>query len=1442
MTDQGNLNSNSKGDVDDTELKRLRHLLRESTSHLARAGIIYENNKSKVRADENVDEMKSMESFSAENGDTCSNRFNMGHKDGNDCDTSINDSLINNDEYKPYTLQDTLDILPSKKDKKTSKKHFIKLTPEEVKRAKAEYKSRKRKLDQLLKRKEQKKRRSQLYDTLEENKIDQMELSLMRRSADVGRSGSCKKGKKDGRRGDNKKEELGMLLRRERAGLELSKEDKNILYKTESIDIVELEEKSSEGNESILHDNKREKKKVVNSLFSLSKIDIHDSSSNDLAQFESNDKGENRNDNKLKMVEDNHDQQKGEKFGKNNDNNMNDTLEEKEACSKIESQTNKNSQDLLSIIEGIKQTEKLSSTTSPHLNNEDFGAKMMASLTTLRKITNQHNKDEMKRNSKSERQKLAQIEREQEEGDRKRWNKYTPKGQLMFKVPDPTTLQNKSKESEIMSARALNVQRPTEVKEKRLNLPVCQYEYEIMDSIWNHSVTILCSETGSGKSTQVPQFLYEAGFTLGLYNSDTREQRPDSGLLIGVTQPRRVAAVATGKRVRYEMGYAKKEGIKSNLVAYQTRFETSGLGKDTRLKFMTDGILLQEVLSDLLLRKYAVIVLDEAHERNLNTDILLGMISKSIILRQKAAQQGSLPPLKLVVMSATMRVEDFTENPRLFNNSDVREGIINCGKPNLVRIPGRTYPVTIHHSKLTDLDDYEGKTFQKVCKIHRLLPPGGILVFMTGRHEILRMVKKLRHVLAQSQKAKSDKISDRDEKDLKYKEMALSENDESILRDMDDDDSYGDITQDSEEWNVIDSRNDGFENQNNIDICNKEGRKALVLPLYSLMSSTEQSQIFEAVPEDTRLIVIATNVAETSITIPGISYVVDTGRRKCKNYNTSTGTASFDVMWTSKASADQRAGRAGRTGPGHCYRLYSSSVYDRYFDAFDPPEIITRPLEDVVLSMKAMKIRDIHNFPFPTTPNPTQVRSALKLLANIGCLELNIESNVLDDNYTCDGVITELGRAVSHLPIGVRHGKILYVAARAGILDYAVVAVAVLSESSPFLNDSSQQKGGSNNLDEAKNYKVVEKEQLDDVDKTLLSKDGKKRKNMMSRWRHSGGDVLARILAAGAYAYAGVGGEDFPEDLARKRFCAENGLNHVIMKRIHQTRLHILKIVSRQLQNVGVGRVVSSSKTGMSSLPPPNRSQEHLLLQAISSGYLDHVARRVQSTLQLNENKTVSRASYFRCLSSTSEPLYIDRLSTLHCDDYRTLPEWICYDDIVRKTTKDGSTLLVMNCITPINPQWLGDIANGSRLLKYGNSPLDFPAPKYSRKEDKIVCALHTKFGERGWVIPPIFATLSHVLQEKNGNRIGSSGIGSVEDVFRWFARSLLEGKVLVELTELKDHLNDNPDIITRKKPMSKVVILVSALASKEIDSKHKLIRYWAEKDDKFLFHILERW
>lgn len=273
-------------------------------------------------------------------------------------------------------------------------------------------------------------------------------------------------------------------------------------------------------------------------------------------------------------------------------------------------------------------------------------------------------------------------------------------------------------------AQFVLVDRTPEVQEARMKLPVCQSEQEVMEAIMEHDVVLLCGETGSGKTTQLPQFLYEAGYG--------RAECGHRGM-VGITQPRRVAAVSMAKRVAHELNQtcsAAPRGRDSREVAYQIRYDARTVGANTRVKFMTDGVLLRELQSDLLLRQYSAIVLDEAHERGLNTDLLLGLLSRVVPLRRRLAEQAGaqraqrrkrrrarteqelsvsgVTPLKLIVMSATLRVSDFTENRRLFS-----------APPPVVHIGARQHPVTVHFNRRTVLQDYTKAAVGKALKVGR---------------------------------------------------------------------------------------------------------------------------------------------------------------------------------------------------------------------------------------------------------------------------------------------------------------------------------------------------------------------------------------------------------------------------------------------------------------------------------------------------------------------------------------------------------------------------------------------------------------------------------------------------------------------------------------------------------------------------------------------------
>ena len=331
----------------------------------------------------------------------------------------------------------------------------------------------------------------------------------------------------------------------------------------------------------------------------------------------------------------------------------------------------------------INDTAKKSdSFKTQHLPAMDFAAQMMASLSTL--------KNTAKEKAEAPKPEHTEVTPKKETQQKQR---YIPTNPTILETAATMRLQL-SAELEL-KREVIQIKRPDEVEKKRCDLPVTAMEFEIMDAIRNNNVTIICGETGSGKSTQIPAYVYEGGMCHSPGD-------PSKAFLVGVTQPRRVAAVSTAKRICYELGQGDGQSIKGldgrgNLVAYKTRYESAGSGDLTRIQFMTDGILLSEIQGDLLLRRYSVIVLDESHERNLNTDVLIGLLSVALPLRQKAAQEDpSIPPLKLVLMSATLRVEDFTKNDKLFPT----------GPPKVVTVPGRTHPVTIHHSKVTELDNY----------------------------------------------------------------------------------------------------------------------------------------------------------------------------------------------------------------------------------------------------------------------------------------------------------------------------------------------------------------------------------------------------------------------------------------------------------------------------------------------------------------------------------------------------------------------------------------------------------------------------------------------------------------------------------------------------------------------------------------------------------------
>ncbi len=436
----------------------------------------------------------------------------------------------------------------------------------------------------------------------------------------------------------------------------------------------------------------------------------------------------------------------------------------------------------------------------------------------------------------------------------------------------------------------VEVQRAEELTVARLRLPVVAEEDTIVRTILENAVTVICGETGSGKTTQVPQFLYEAAFgSKGSLNPG----------MIGVTQPRRVAAVSMAQRVASELN------LPADRVSHQIRYDAT-VSANTAIKFMTDGVLLRELATDFLLTKYSAIMVDEAHERSINTDVLIGVLSRVVRLREKRWLEGvaDARPLRLIIMSATLRVSDFTENTTLFPSP-----------PPVINIDARQHPVTVHFNRKT-VQDYITESIKKATKIHTRLPPGGILIFLTGQQEITTVCKKLekrfgRKAIAQKKRDRERvqgrskyRRDDEDEDDEKKVEQDASSRvkitardgdveaeevdlglDKDLAADVDDgamaDAEDPDALDTDDEAGGSDSEGEGRHDDDLPDELKDDSDVPMhILPLYSLLPSEKQMRIFEEPPVDTRLVVVATNVAETSLTIPAsvMSLTVDAAR------------------------------------------------------------------------------------------------------------------------------------------------------------------------------------------------------------------------------------------------------------------------------------------------------------------------------------------------------------------------------------------------------------------------------------------------------------------------------------------------------------------------------------------------------------------------------------
>uniref|UniRef100_A0A183CKF3 RNA helicase n=1 Tax=Globodera pallida TaxID=36090 RepID=A0A183CKF3_GLOPA len=476
------------------------------------------------------------------------------------------------------------------------------------------------------------------------------------------------------------------------------------------------------------------------------------------------------------------------------------------------------------------------------------------------------------------------------------------------------------KESEAVSVFALE----KTIRQQREYLPVFAVRQKLLQIVRENSVVVVVGETGSGKTTQLTQYLVE----------DTYGR---AGAIIGCTQPRRVAAMSVAKRVSEEMGVELGKEC-----GYAIRFEDCTSEK-TIIKYMTDGILLRECLSDPDLDTYSAIIMDEAHERSLNTDVLFGL------LRDVVARRSDL---KLIVTSATMDADKFAN---FFG-----------GHTPIFQIPGRTFPVETYHARVP-VEDHVDAAVKQAVKIHLGGLDGDILIFMPGQEDIevtCALVK--------------EKLGELD-----------------------------------------------------------EAPPLAVLPIYSQLPSDLQAKIFQKAPGGMRKCIVATNIAETSLTVDGIFFVVDPGYCKLKVFNPKIGMDTLQIFPVSQASANQRSGRAGRTGPGHCYRLYTERQFKDEMLVSTVPEIQRTNLANVVLLLKSLNVDDLLHFHFMDSPPMDNMLNSMYQLWTLGAL----------DNI---GQLTDSGRKMVEFPLDPTLSKMCLMSVEMGCSSEILTIVSMLSVPSIF--------------------------------------------------------------------------------------------------------------------------------------------------------------------------------------------------------------------------------------------------------------------------------------------------------------------------------------------------------------------------------------------------------
>lgn len=624
----------------------------------------------------------------------------------------------------------------------------------------------------------------------------------------------------------------------------------------------------------------------------------------------------------------------------------------------------------------------------------------------------------------------------------------------------------------------------------RRTLPIWPQASSIKAALKKNNILVLTGETGSGKSTQVPQFLVD---------------EPWCTKCIAITQPRRVAAISLARRVAEEMGSFMGSQSPAARVGYSVRFDNA-TGPNTQIKFLTEGMLLQEMLRDPAMAQYSAIVVDEVHERSVNVDLILGFLQNLVTSVDNGSAKLREHPLKVVVMSATADVESLVQffegsqtEPKLDNRPNESIGARAKADASIVStcyVEGRQYPVqTIYMPQPTQ--DWVESALKIIFQIHYKEPlPGDILVFLTGQDTIEGLEK------------------------------------------------------------LVNDYAEGMD---------KEMPKLLALPLFAALPQYAQQRIFEPTPFRTRKVILATNIAETSVTVPGVRFVIDCGKSKIKQFRNRLGLESLLVKPISKSAAIQRKGRAGREAPGQCYRLYTESGY-REMEERTMPEILRCDLSQAILTMKARGVNDALNFPFLDRPPREALEKALLQLLHLQAL-------------TESGDISDTGLKIAKLPISPTLGRVLVEAAKpeCDCLLAVIDIISALSVENVFLNLVTEER----------------KEEAEEARRELYRREG---------------DHLTLLVTVQRYA---------EEQTNRKTWCEKHFVSHRAMQNV----MNIRKQLQQQCRSL---KLLSSDDT-QSDLTLSEVKGE-AILACMLRGFISNTARMMPdgSYRTLMGNQTVA--------------------------------------------------------------------------------------------------------------------------------------------------------------------------------------------------------------------------